>query len=126
MKNKKINLILFMLCFMIAFAFSVSFAEGDEEVIAKVSNSILSALLWVAYIIAIGVLLMSAIKYMMSGANEKANLKGILPKYLIGVAAITCCFLIAQTVAQMAGNDTAEEIVGAASGFGIEFVGGDS
>ena len=125
MKKREIKLISIIISFLIIFSISFVFAGEagtDEEVIASISNSILDVMLWVAYVIALGVLLMSGIKYMMSGANEKANVKGMLPKYIIGIIAITSCFMIAKFFADIAGNDTAEEIVDVSSQLGINYV----
>ncbi len=54
------------------------------------------------------------IKYVLSGANERANLKGTFPKYLIGVAFIVLCSTISSAVANIAntdGSNTPEGIV---------------
>lgn len=57
----------------------------------------------------------------MSGANEKAQLKGTFSKYLIGVALIVMCTLIASTVAGIAnadGRNDADGVVDASFGLG--------
>ncbi len=45
------------------------------------------------------------IKYVLSGANERANLKGTFTKYLIGVAFIVLCSTISGAVAKIANTD---------------------
>ena len=115
--------ILSIICFGIMFLFGFVFAGSeDEAVIKSISNSILNALSWFAYIIALGVLIFFGIKYLLAGANEKANLKGMLPKYLIGIALIVLCFTIAKAVANIAGNDQAEDIIAVGENVGINFV----
>lgn len=127
MKNKLFKTISCIMCFILAFSFSFVLAEGEgfeeEAVIKNISSAILNALMWFAYAIALGVILFAGIKYMMSPANEKANLKGMLPKYLIGIFAITCCFTIAKLVANVAGNNQAEDIINVGKDFGIVFEG---
>lgn len=52
-----------------------------------------------------GILIYIGIKYVMSGANERAELKGTFSKYLIGVALIVLCTTIAAAVAKIADTD---------------------
>ena len=79
--------------------------------------------MWFAYALALGSLIFFGIKYMLSGADEKANLKGMLPKYLIGIVAILFCFTIATFVADIAGNDPAEDIIEVGEEAGNHFTG---
>lgn len=94
---------------------AIAFAENDSySIIASVLNAILSALSWFGYAIALGILIWIGIKYMLSGANERANLKGTASMYLIGVALIVLCSTIAGGVAEIAGksgDNTASGIV---------------
>ena len=105
--------IFLILCVMMLFS-NMVFAGGVDEkvVITNLSNSILDIILWFGYAIMLGVTLFIGIKYVTSGANERANIKGMIPKYLIGAALVIMGFTIAQIVADIAGNDTAEEIIG--------------
>lgn len=60
------------------------------------------------------------IKYMMSTANERANLKGTFAMYLIGVVMILLCSTIAKSVADVAssvGDNTAVGVVDKGLGF---------
>ncbi len=50
-------------------------------------------------------------KYAMSGASEKANLKGVLPKYIFGLILIICCLTIVTAVVNIAGNEGASDII---------------
>ena len=105
-----------ILCFALISFITFTYAADAEVVIKNVLNSILSVVSWFAYAIALGVMIFIVIKYVTSGADERANLKGMLPKYLIGVALIVMCFTIASMVADIAGNDTAEEIIDVGAG----------
>ena len=71
-------------------------------------------------------LLWIGVKYVLCSANEKANLKGVFHKYLIGVALIVLCSTIASGVANLAassGDNTAQGIVNTGIEFsGIQFV----
>lgn len=127
MKKYILKINTFILSFMITMPTLLSYAVSDEElVIRNISNAILSIISWFAYAIAIGALIFFGIKYMMSGANEKANLKGMLPKYLIGVALIVMCFGIAGGIAEIAGNDDAQSIIDVGKEAGNHFSGGGS
>lgn len=107
-----------LICFIIVFAFVTTFVlagegeAGPETTIKAISRNIINAVAWFAYAIALGALIFIGIKYVMSGANERANIKGMIPKYLIGIALIVCCTAIVQFFVNVAGNDTAEEIIG--------------
>lgn len=81
--------------------------EKSYNLMSKVLNAILSTFAWLGYAVAIGVLVFVGVKYVMSGANEKANLKGSASKYLIGVALIVFCSTIAAAAANIA-NTTGE------------------
>ena len=70
--------------------------SGDAKTVVigdTVAGNILGAMQWVGYAIAVGMLIYIGIKYVMSAADERANLKGALVKYVIGailiVAAVT-------------------------------------
>jgi uncharacterized membrane protein len=110
-----------MLCLGILFSFNFVFASEEQTVITNLSNKVLSIFMWAGYAVGLGAIIFIGIKYIMSGANEKASLKGILPKYLIGIVAILFCFTIAKWVAELAGNDTAEEIIGVGEEAGDHF-----
>ena len=50
---------------------------------------------WIGYAIAIGMLVFVGIKYVMASANEKADLKNSLIKYVIGAVLIAGAVTIA-------------------------------
>jgi len=61
------------------------------------------------------------IKYVLSGANERARLKGMFFKYLLGIALITMCSTIAGGVAELAGR-SGDNTAGGVIVKGKEFV----
>ena len=63
---------------------TASMVGGANTTIAKV----LGAIQWIGYAFAIGMLIYIGIKYMMSAANEKADLKKGLINYVIGAVLI--------------------------------------
>lgn len=67
-------------------------APGGGQVFA---NKILGFVQWVGYAIAIGMLIYVGIKYVMAAANEKADLKNSLIKYVIGAVLIAGATTIA-------------------------------
>ncbi len=96
--------------------------EKSYNLMSKVLNAILSTFAWLGYAVAIGVLVFVGVKYVMSGANEKANLKGSASKYLIGVALIVFCSTIAAAAANIA-NTTGENTSTGIVNKGIEISG---
>lgn len=88
--------------------------EKSYNQLSKVLNAVLSAFSWFGYAVAVGVLIFIGLKYVMSNASEKANLKGLTSKYLIGVALVVLCSTIAAAVANIAntsGENTETGIV---------------
>lgn len=67
-------------------------APGSGQAFA---NKILGFVQWVGYAIAIGMLIYVGIKYVMASANEKADLKNSLIKYVIGAVLIAGATTIA-------------------------------
>mgnify|MGYP004462092957 CR=1 FL=1 len=70
---------------------SVVFATGKVDITApgnnafsSMGNKVLGYIQWFGYVIAVGMLLFIGIKYMMSSANEKADLKKGSINYVIG------------------------------------------
>ena len=47
----------------------------------------------------------------MSSAVEKANLKGVMPKYLLGLILIICSLTIVTAVVNVAGNEGADDLI---------------
>lgn len=55
---------------------------------AETASSIIGYIQWIGYAIAVGMLVYIGIKYVMASANEKADLKNSLIKYVIGAVLI--------------------------------------
>ena len=72
--------------------------EGAKGAVSK----ILGAIQWVGYIFAVGMLLYIGIKYMMSAANEKADLKKGLINYVIGAVIVAAASTIFGWLAEFA------------------------
>ena len=93
-----------MLCMMCSVALAASvdseFTPGitmtDEA--ATFANSILGFVQWAGYAIAVGMLIYVGIKYVMASANEKADLKNSLIKYVIGAVLIAGAATISQWI----------------------------
>ena len=114
-RNLKKRIFFVLLIVLIAIG-SIVFAGGTgarsaETTIKTIFINIINVVAWFGYAIAVGTLIFVGIKYVMSGANERAQIKGMLPKYLIGIALIVCCSSIAQIVVNIAGNDDAEKVI---------------
>ena len=101
--SKKIFTIYLLLSVMfssIIYAFDHAISDPIENPsvdpgVSEMVNVILGVIQWVGYAIAIGMLIYVGIKYLMSSANEKANLKQDSINLLIGAivifAAVTIC-----------------------------------
>lgn len=133
LKRVSVCVLYYIIIFSTIFTCFASGTDSDQNsvekakgVIGNVLNAILDALAWFAYAIALGCLIFIGIKYVLSGANERANLKGMLPRYLIGIALIVMCFAIAQAVAKLAGNNSASEVIEAGGAGASASTGGSS
>lgn len=92
----------------------ITFADESYNNMSIILNDILNAFAWFGYAIALVMLIWLGIKYVMSGLNEKADLKGKAILYLIGVGLIVLCSTIAGAVGTLAsknGDNSAEGIV---------------
>ena len=69
----------------------------DPTFNAKISQ-VLGAIRWAGYAIAVGMLLYIGIKYVMSAANEKADVKKGLINYVIGVAILVAASTILSAI----------------------------
>ncbi len=115
MKNKMLKIVsillgIWIVTMPIALA-QVSGADTEQEVIKDVSTSLIKWISWLALAISFGVLFFMGMKYAMSGANEKANLKRTFPLYLTGLGIIVLSSTIASFVAvNVAGNEGSDKI----------------
>ena len=114
MKNRIMKMF-FIFILVIMFSFSVCFADADspseESVFTSILTDIVHYISWFSIIIAFGFLIFIGIKYVMSGASQKANLKSIFPVFFLGLIIIIFSLTIAKFVSDIAGNDPAEDIV---------------
>ena len=111
---KKILNVLFttvmVLCFFAgSISFGVSYNIGEIKPNQPTGADgtvgiIVGTLQWVGYAIAIGMLVFIGIKYVMASANEKADLKQSLVKYVIGAVLIVFATTIAKWVFTLNGN----------------------
>lgn len=77
-------------------------APGDA---GDIAGTIIGVMKWFGYAIAVGMLVYIGIKYIMASANEKADLKNALVKYVIGAVIIIFAVNIADWIFSI--NNTA-------------------
>ena len=82
-------------------SFKPSADMGDDA--TKFANKILGFVQWAGYAIAVGMLIYVGIKYVMASANEKADLKNSLIKYVIGAVLIAGAATISQWIFNIGG-----------------------
>ena len=100
MKIKRIIgvfVMLFVLCT------SMVFAE-DESQLVSVAWKVTSAVLWVGYAVALGMVVYIGIKYITGAADAKANMKSAVISYLMGALIVFSATTIAQIVVGLAVN----------------------
>ena len=114
MKEKGLRIFIFVLC-MLLLCSSTVFAtnEGSEvEVIDTIAGKIVQYVAWFAAAIALGVMIFIGIKYVMSGANEKADIKHMLPVFMVGLFIIILSATISSFFAEdVAGSEDYNEIL---------------
>lgn len=97
---------IFMTLAMMFTMCNVAFASGTSSKLfdpdmgvpgeaTNFANKILGFVQWAGYAIAVGMLIYVGIKYVMASANEKADLKNSLIKYVIGAVLIAGAVTIA-------------------------------
>ncbi len=57
--------------------------KGGEN-IKTMASKIIGTLMWVGYILAIGMIVFIGIKYILASADERASMKGMLVKVVVG------------------------------------------
>ena len=104
----------FMTILMVCSCFSFVLAmptTGENKITGEAAtfvDSILGTIQFVGYAIAIGMLIYVGIKYVMASANEKADLKNAMIKYVIGAILIAGAATIAPWFFNIAPGKTAE------------------
>jgi len=96
--NVKVLIYLLLTVLVFAMSFSITFAFNESEFSGgNVSigdggqlfvKNLLTTVQWIGYAIAVGWLMYLGIKYIMASADEKANLKNGMIKYVIGAILI--------------------------------------
>ena len=99
-----------MLCMLVFMLGSVAYAD-ETQVIKYVAGDFIKYISWFGYAIALGVLIFIGIKYAMSPANERANLKRMFPAFLVGFFILVFGLTIARMVVEIAGNEGADQII---------------
>lgn len=106
MKIKKIISTLFaMLIFCMGVVFATGEGSGTSQLVDK-AWEITSALLWVGYAIALGMVVYIGIKYITGAADAKANMKTAIINYLIGALLVFAATTIAGIVIGIATSDS--------------------
>ena len=72
------------------------------------ASTIIGVMQWFGYAIAIGMLVFIGIKYVMASANEKADLKNALIRYVVGAVLIVFAVTIAGWVFSLNGGGAAK------------------
>ena len=57
---------------------------GNNNQLTKATNAVIGSMMWIGYACAIGMVVYIGIKYVLASADEKASLKGMLVKVVIG------------------------------------------
>ncbi len=96
--------------------------DGAPGVISEKVSSILNVIMWAGYAVAFGMIIWIGAKYVMSPANDRANLKQGVVAYLIGAVLIICASSIAGIVSGVATSASgaegiASEIINTATSF---------
>ena len=111
-KNFSRVISVFMSMLLVCSLFSVAFASnfdftGDNDLTANdaglgdTASSVLGLIQWVGYAIAVGMIIYIGIRYMSASANEKADLKNGLIKFVIGVVVIATASTLAGVVSEI-------------------------
>ncbi|MBR4111096.1 MAG: hypothetical protein IKK43_05365 [Clostridia bacterium] len=110
MKKKVFNLIIVIITLLTLFASSTTNAVGSLISIGKLTgtsiegikvNEIIGVIKWCGYLIAIGMVIWSGVKYVLSGAGEKAKAKETLVPICIGAFLVVAGVEITAAVFKM-------------------------
>lgn len=108
MKKKIISLSIVIITLLTIFMCPTTMAVGDLISIGKPQPSalisdektgvLIGTLKWIGYVVAIGMIMWSGIKYVMSGAGEKAKVKETLVPIVIGAILVVAAVEITGAV----------------------------
>ena len=105
----KIKKIISTLAVVLILSMSVVFATGGSSGTSQLVDKawdITSALLWVGYAVALGMVVYIGIKYITGAADTKANMKTAIINYLIGALLVFAATTIASIVVGIATSDS--------------------
>ena len=106
MKNM-VKIMCILILISVFFMTSICFARGaTADKIKTAGDTILSAILWVGYAVALGMVVFIGIKYIMGSADGKANMKSAIVSWLIGAACVFMCTTIVGWITGVIGADT--------------------
>lgn len=115
MKKKFIYLMLLICIFSSTLAYGFVSMEPDPTPpsgMDDMTSTILGVIQWSGLAIATGMIIYIGIKYVMSAANEKAELKQSLINYVIGALVIICATSIATWCVQIFSGETGDSNAG--------------
>lgn len=108
MKQRIISLSIVIITLLVVFMCPVTLAVENIITIGKPvpsaliseekTNVLIGTLKWIGYVVAIGMIIWSGIKYVMSGAGEKAKVKETLVPILIGAILVVAAVEITGAV----------------------------
>lgn len=112
-KMKKVVSVLLTISMLISFGTmvfanssigGVTISTPSNNELAGIGNNVLGYVQWFGYTIAVGMLLYIGIKYMMSSANEKADLKKGSVNYVIGAVIVAAAATIVGILSRIGGS----------------------
>lgn len=110
MKKVIFSLIMILTIAFLSFTVNAGYIPSVNPNNANVGNfksiaaSIIGTLKWVGYAIAIGMIIYVGIRYTMAAADEKASMKGVLVKVVIGSLIIAGSTMIVDAVLTLSSN----------------------
>lgn len=112
--KKFISFLLTLVCVGVFAVMPYVYATGFGDTIEPTGPSdttlntpiakVLGAIRWAGYIVAVGLIIYIGIKYLMASAAEKADLKGLLIKYVVGAGLIVFGTQIASWIFSIGNN----------------------
>lgn len=106
-KNKILHFFVIFVIIMLLLV-NISFAEPiipsgvgpeiENQQVHGMTSSVLGTFRYIGYAIAIGALMFVGIKYITSSADERATLKGVLVKVVIGIVVILAAEVIVSII----------------------------
>ena len=108
----KIKKIVSLIMLMLILCTSVIFAGKDDgtQKLTDAAWKVTDAILWVGYVVALGMVVFIGIKYITGAADAKADMKSAVVKYLIGAFIVFSATTIARFVVRIAMNGEAGDL----------------